>query len=165
MEEPHHDLGKPDPGEILVAAGLITQAVLDGARAEQQRTNLPVSQILVEQGHVSPTIMARAVAGPPAATPPPSYEAPPVSFAAPAPPVSAAPAAPIAVVQEPALEPEPQVAEVEAPVEEPKVMIGPVTVYAPASIVEVDGERYAIAKLGSETVDPARIVAAFKNAG
>jgi hypothetical protein len=48
---------------------------------------------------------------------------------------------------------------------QPSVMIGPVTVYAPAAVIEVDGERYAVAKLGTDTADPARVVAAFKQAG
>ena len=186
MEEPQHDFAMPDPGKILVAAGLITQEVLDAARAEEQRTNVPATQILVAQGHVSETIMARAIAGPPAATPaPPPVEPPPISFA---PPISGPAATPEPVVEAPlvavpAPEPEPEptvdprIAELEAELareraareaaeqrvpEQPSVVIGPVTVYAPAAVVEVDGERYAVAKLDHDAADPARVVAAFK---
>jgi hypothetical protein len=186
MEEPQHDFAMPDPGKILVAAGLITQEVLDAARAEEQRTNVPATQILVTQGHVSETIMARAIAGPPAATPaPPPFEPPPISFE---PPISGPPTVePVPVAVEPPLaavpEPtvvvvvDPRIAELEAELaheraareaaeqrvpEQPGVVIGPVTVYAPAAVVEVDGERYAIAKLDHAAADPARVVAAFK---
>src|SRR5262249_58692535 len=171
MEEPQHDFAMPDPGKILVAAGLITQEVLDAARAEEQRTTVPGPQILVSQGHVSETIMARAIAGPPAATPaPPPVEPPPISFE---PPISGPAVTPVPVAApEPAAEPalavvpeptvDPRIAELEAELareraareaaeqrvpEEPGVVIGPVTVYAPAAGGEGDGERYAIAKL------------------
>jgi len=182
MQEPHIELERPDPGTILVAAGLITQDVLDQALAEQRRTNLPVSQILVEQGHVSPTIMARAIAGPPGAEPP--VEQPPVSsFSGLEPPVSnPPPAAPLAVVPAPVVEPQPdpRVAELEGQVQqlrdelarereaavqrpgEPTVLVGPVTVYAPAAVIELDGERYAVAKIGPDAPDAARVVEAFR---
>jgi hypothetical protein len=177
MQEPHIELETPDPGAILVAAGLITQDVLDEALAEQRRTNLPVSRILVEQGRVSPTIMARAIAGPPAADPP--VEQPPVSsFTGLEPPVSTPQAAPLAVVPIPVAEvlPDPRIAELEAQVQqlrdelathataEPTVLVGPVTVYAPAAVIELDGERYAVAKIGPDAPDAARVVEAFRQA-
>ena len=184
MQEPHIELEKPDPGDILVAAGVITQDVLDQAFAEHRRTNLPVSQILVEQGHVPPAIMARAIAGPPEAETP--VEQPPVSsFTGIEPPVSTPQAAaPLAVVAAPVLEPQPdpRIAQLEAQVQqlrdelareretaeqpptEPTVLVGPVTVYAPAAVTEVDGERYAVAKIGPDAPDAARVVQAFRQA-
>lgn len=184
MQEPHIELEKPNPGDILVAAGFITQDVLDQAFAEHQRTNIPVSRILVEQGHVPPAIMARAIAGPPEAEPPVA-EPPVSSFTGLEPPVSTPQAAaPLAVVPAPVLEPlpDPRVAELEAQVQvlrdelararetaeqppaEPTVLVGPVTVYAPAAVIEVDGERYAVAKIGPDAPDAARVVEAFRQA-
>jgi hypothetical protein len=177
MQEPHIELEKPNPGELLVAAGLITQDVLEQALAEQRRTSLPVSRILVEQGHVSPTVMARAIAGPPEAEPP--IEQPPVSsFAGLEPPVSTPQPAPLAVVPAPVADPapDPRIAELEAQVQqlrdelaaratpEPTVLVGPVTVYAPAAVIELDGERYAVAKIGPDAPDAARVVEAFRQA-
>jgi len=49
-------------GRLLVEAGLLTEAELDDALAEQQRTKRPLGEILVERGFVSGGAVANALA-------------------------------------------------------------------------------------------------------
>lgn len=49
-------------GQLLVEAGLLTQAELDAALAEQGRTQRPLGEILVEGGFVSGGAVANALA-------------------------------------------------------------------------------------------------------
>src|ERR671930_266313 len=49
-------------GQVLVQAGLLTQAELDRALEEQQRSGRPLGEILVEGGFVSGGAVANALA-------------------------------------------------------------------------------------------------------
>src|SRR6476661_5786218 len=111
-------------GQILVEKNEISEAELDAALAEQERTGLRLGQILIETGRISWLALARAIAeqvldiedvqpepsAPPAAPTPP---APVVAWsAAPAQPPAVAPA----VAQAPVVAPAPVAAPVPAPV-------------------------------------------------
>lgn len=48
-------------GELLLAAGLVTQAQLDAALAEQQRWNEPLGRTLVQMGFLSEELLVKAL--------------------------------------------------------------------------------------------------------
>ena len=143
-------LERPRLGELLLNAGVITHDVLTQALAEQARTNRPLGRILVDEGYVPAHKIAMALAdqhGQPVKTEygfASGHAAPAAAAPAPAPPPAAMPA--------PAAAPA-------AP--EPRVLVGPVEVYLPAEIVEVNGHRYAVAKLDSAIPSSDEIIAAY----
>jgi len=158
-------LERPRLGELLLNAGVITHDVLTQALAEQARTNRPLGRILVDEGYVPAHKIAMALAdqhGQPVKTEygfASGHAAPAAAAPAPAPPPAAMPAPtpkPPAAVEQPA--PAPAAAPA-AP--EPRVLVGPVEVYLPAEIVEVNGHRYAVAKLDSAIPSSDEIIAAF----
>jgi len=179
-------LERPRLGELLLNAGVITHDLLTQALAEQARTNRPLGRILVDEGYVPAHKIAMALAdqhgqpvkteygfasghAAPASFPPPAVTPPasPAPAPAPAPAAAPAPAVPAAAAPEPEPEPEPPAAVVTPPpaaapvAAERTVLVGPVEVYLPAEIVEVNGHRYAVAKLDSAIPSSDEIVAAF----
>ncbi len=160
------ELDRPLLGELLVNAGVLPRDILTKALAEQAESSLPLGRILVDRGYVPAHKIAMALAdqqGQPVRTEygfASGHAAPaaelPEPRAVPAIPVAAAPPeAEPPLFALPSTEPSPAAAS-------PSVMIGPIEVYLPAEIVEVNGHRYAVAKLESAVPSSDEIVAAFR---
>ena len=53
---------RPPLGQVLIEAGLLTEAQLGAALEVQQRTRRPLGEVLIQQGYVSPAAIANALA-------------------------------------------------------------------------------------------------------
>jgi len=163
-------------GRILVDEGHVPAHKIAMALADQHGQPMK-TEYGFASGHAAPATAAAAAAPALAPAPAPAPEFPaaseqpappapapefPAAFEQPAPPAPAPkpPAAVERTVPAPAPAAAPA-ASVAPPAPEPRVLVGPLEVYLPAEIVEVNGHRYAVAKLDSAIPSNDEIIAAF----